>query len=178
MSVPHGRVPHRIDVQVDLPYTNRADADLLAGAIRATLESRRLRVPRAVSLRLTDTRTVCRLNRRYLGLDEPTDVLSFNTGFPGLRDPDGVEELGTVIIAVPVAARGARSRHVALADELCLLAVHGTLHLLGFDHESPSEDAAMRRIERVALTRLGRLEAARPPAYGQERKRGFDARTY
>jgi len=146
--------------------------DLLTDAIRQTLQSRRPTTdpggpedditPRAVSLRLTDTRTVHRLNRRYLGHDEPTDVLSFNTDFPGLRDPHGVEELGTLIIAVPVAARGARSRQVTLADELCLLATHGALHLLGFDHESPADDLAMRRMERAALTRLGRPQAARP----------------
>ena len=64
---------------------------------------------------------------------------------------------------MPVAARGACARAVPLADELCLLAVHGALHLLGFDHETPSDDAAMRRMERRALTRLGRPGAARPP---------------
>lgn len=163
-------VPHRIDVQIDPAYEKRVapegghggGADLLASAIRHTLISQRLRVPRAVSLRLTATRSVRRLNKQYLGHDEPTDVLSFNIGFPGLRDPDGVEELGTLIIAVPVAARGARSRNVTLTDELCLLAVHGTLHLLGFDHESPDDDLAMRRMERAVLTRLGRPQAARP----------------
>ena len=53
----------------------------------------------------TDTRTVRHLNARYLGLDEPTDVLAFNTDIPGLRDPHGVAELGALIIALPVAAR-------------------------------------------------------------------------
>lgn len=154
--------PHRIDVHIDRAFRHRADADLLADAVRHTLDSRRLRRPRAVSLRLADTRTVRRLNARYLGLDEPTDVLAFNTDIPGLRDPSGVAELGALIIAVPVAARGARARAVPLADELCLLAVHGVLHLLGFDHETPSEDAAMRRMERRALVRLGRPGAARP----------------
>ena len=155
--------PHRIDVHIDAPFRHRADPALLADAIRHTLDSRRLRAPRAVALRLADTRTVRRLNARYLGLDEPTDVLAFNTDIPGLRDPHGVAELGALIIAVPVAARGARARAVPLADELCLLAVHGALHLLGFDHETPPEDAAMRRMERRALTRLGRPGAARPP---------------
>ena len=180
MPAPPNPVPHRIDVQVDPAYDPRLAPGgslhgipaLLAGAIRHTLESRNPTaapggpedegLPRAVSLRLTDTRTVHRLNKRYLGHDEPTDTLSFNTDIPGLRDPHGVEELGTLIIALPVAARGARSRRVALADELCLLAVHGALHLLGFDHQTPSEDAVMRRMERVALTRLGRRQAARP----------------
>lgn len=156
-------VPHRIDVHVDEAYAHRVDAALLAAAIRCTLEARRLRLPRAVSLTFTDTRSVRRLNKRYRDLDEPTDVLSFNTDFPDLLRPDGGRELGALIIAVPVAARGARARSVTLADELCLLAVHGTLHLLGFDHEAPSEDAAMRDMERAALTRLGRPRAARPP---------------
>ena len=136
--------PHRIDVHIDRPFRHRADPALLADAVRYTLDSRRLRRP------------------RYLGLDEPTDVLAFNTDIPGLLDPDGVAELGALIIAVPVAARGARARAVPLADELCLLAVHGALHLLGFDHETPSEDAAMRRMERRALVGLGRPGAARP----------------
>lgn len=173
-------VSHRIDVQVDPPFQPRIAPGgslhrvptLLARAIRHTLRTQRPTpapgaphdqdTPRAVSLRLTDTRTVHRLNRRYLGHDEPTDILSFNTDFPGLRDPHGVEQLGALIIALPVAARGARSRNVTLTDELCLLAVHGALHLLGFDHESPADDLAMRRLERDALTRLGRPQAARP----------------
>ena len=119
--------PHRIDVHIDPAFRHRADAELLADAVRHTLDSRRLRRPRAVSLRLADTRTVRRLNARYLGLDEPTDVLAFNTDIPGLHDPSGVAELGALIIAVPVAARGARARGVPLADELSLLAVHGVL---------------------------------------------------
>ncbi len=88
-------------------------------------------------------------------------MLSFNTDFDGLRRPDGTAELGEIVIALPVAARGARERRVPLANELALLTVHGTLHLLGFDHEEPEEDRQMKTLEQIALRRAGLASAAR-----------------
>ena len=129
--------------------------------MRETLASRRLRVGRVVAVRVTDSRAVRRLNRRFRGEDSTTDVLSFNTAFDGLRRPDGSMELGEIVIALPVAARGAQERQVSLQQELALLTVHGTLHLLGFDHETLSEDARMKELERVALARTGMESAAR-----------------
>ena len=121
---------HHIDIEVRSPYRRRADVALLRAAAQCTFAARRLRAPRGVSITVTDTRTVRRLNRDFLGRDEPTDVLAFITDFPRLRRPDGVRELGALVIALPVAARGARERGVVLPDELALLVVHGTLHLL------------------------------------------------
>ena len=129
--------------------------------MRETLASRKLRIARVVSVRVTDSRTVRRLNRRFRGEDTATDVLSFNTDFDGLRQPDGSAELGEIVIALPVAARGARERGRTLGEELALLTVHGTLHLLGFDHEEPAEDARMKQLELVALRRSGMANAAR-----------------
>ena len=152
---------HDVDVTIQPQYQGRASSRLLRRAAQCALASRRLRRPRAVSVSVTDGRTLRRLNRRYLGEDEVTDVLSFNTDFPTLRRPDGVRELGTLAIALPAAARNARARGVDLADELALLTVHGTLHLLGFDHQSRRADTAMRAMERAALECLGRPQAAR-----------------
>ncbi|HJN93496.1 MAG TPA: rRNA maturation RNase YbeY [Dehalococcoidia bacterium] len=157
-------VRHVIEVDVRPEYALRLDPSLLRAAVTVTLASRRLRAPRAISVTITDTRTVQRLNKRYLGDDKPTDVLSFNVDIPGLRRPDRVIDLGALIVALPVAARGARERGVDLADEIALLLTHGTLHLLGFDHETRPDDAAMRELERKALLRLGRPHAARDPA--------------
>ena len=137
------------------------NVDVLERCVQETLTSRRLRIARVVALRVTDTRTVRQLNRRFRGEDAATDVLSFNTDFDGLRRPDGSAELGEIVIALPVAARGAKERNVSVEHELALLAVHGTLHLLGFDHETPSEDARMKQLERVALRRAGMESAAR-----------------
>lgn len=116
-----------------------------------------------VSVQLTDSRTIRRLNRRFRGEDAATDVLSFNTDFDELVRPDGAAELGELVIAIPVAQRGANERGLSLDDELALLTVHGVLHLLGYDHETDAEDAEMRELERVALTQAGRASAARPP---------------
>lgn len=152
---------HIVEISIDPAYARRADRALLDACVRETLASRRLRTPRIVGVAVTDSRRIRRLNRRWRGEDAATDVLSFNTDFPGLARPDGALELGEIVIALPVAARGARRRGVELADELALLSVHGTLHLLGYDHETRSEDAAMRQLERAALIRAARPQAAR-----------------
>ena len=154
-------VRHVVEIDVDPRYATRIDGALLRDAVIATLGSRRLRNPRAISVTIADTPTVRRLNKRYLGEDHPTDVLSFNIDIPGIRRPDGVEDLGALIIALSVAAAGAKERSVDLVDEVALLVVHGTLHLLGFDHESKPDDDRMRQLEDCALRRLGRPQAAR-----------------
>jgi len=86
------------------------------------------------------------LNRRYRRKDRATDVLSFAAGEPG--------ELGDVVIAAGVAARQARLAGHPLAVELRVLALHGLLHLLGYDHEH--DDGRMARLER-RLRRKGGL---------------------
>ena len=154
-------VRHFIDICVDPAFVHRVDVDALERCVRETLASRKLRIPRVVAIHVTDSRTVRRLNRRFRREDSTTDVLSFNTDFDGLRRPDGSAELGEIVIALPVAARGARERSVSVAEELALLTVHGTLHLLGFDHEEPEEDRRMKEMERVALRRAGLELAAR-----------------
>ena len=152
---------HLIDVLVDAAFVHRVDVEALERCVRETLASRKLRIPRVVAVRVTDSRSVRTLNRRFRGEDSATDVLSFNTDFDGLRRPDGSSELGEIVIALPVAARGARERAISLGEELALLTVHGTLHLLGFDHEEPEEEVRMKHLERIALERAGLESAAR-----------------
>ena len=94
---------------------------------------------------VTDAR-VRTLNRRHRGLNEATDVLSFPA-----EEPD---VLGDIVIATGVARRQAREAGHALAVELRVLALHGLLHLLGYDHER--DDGRMARLER-RLRRRGRL---------------------
>ena len=152
---------HLVEVLVDEAFVHRVDVEALERCVQETLASRRLRIPRVVAVRVTDSRTVRTLNRRFRGEDVATDVLSFNTDFDGLRRPDGSADLGEIVIALPVAARGARERAVSLGEELGLLTVHGTLHLLGFDHEEEEEEREMKQLERVALRRAGLESAAR-----------------
>jgi probable rRNA maturation factor len=100
-----------------------------------------------VSLSFVGERAIRTLNRRFMKKDRPTDVLSFPLGEKG---PDGKFYLGDIVIAVPVAFRQARSKGHSLDRELHLLAIHGFLHLLGFDHCAGIEEEE-RKLHRIYL---------------------------
>jgi len=100
-----------------------------------------------VSLAFVGERAIRTLNRKFMKKDRPTDVLSFPLGEKG---PDGKFYLGDIVIAVPVAARQARDKGHSLDRELRLLAIHGFLHLLGYDHFAGIEEEE-RKLHRVYL---------------------------
>jgi probable rRNA maturation factor len=89
-------------------------------------------------------------NRRFRGVDAPTDVLSFPG--EGVEDPEGRIHLGDILISVTAAERQARRASHSLARETKMLALHGYLHLLGYDHEH--DRGEMRRIQRRVVRRL------------------------
>ena len=106
-----------------------------------------------VSVVLVSDQRIRALNRQYRGLDDPTDVLSFpDPGAPG--DERAPTFLGEVVIARGVARRQARRAGHSEATELRVLALHGLLHLLGYDHER--DQGQMRRVEQ-RLRRHGGL---------------------
>ena len=94
------------------------------------------------------------LNRQFRGIDRPTDVLSFPAGAGERRLQAGRRWLGDIVIATGVARRQARARGCPLDVEYRRLALHGLLHLLGYDHTC--DDGRMERLER-RLWRKGRL---------------------
>jgi probable rRNA maturation factor len=102
-----------------------------------------------VSLLLTDDGELQQLNRDFRGKDKPTDVLSF----PAL--PMDRPLLGDIAVAYGVSARDAAVQGKALADHLTHLLIHGYLHLLGHDHETPDEAGEMEAREIRALAALG-----------------------
>ncbi len=98
---------------------------------------------------ITDDKAIQELNRQFMGFDEPTDVLSFPSGE---SDPEtGITYLGDIIISFPRAeAQAAQGGHLVLA-EIQLLTIHGTLHLLGYDHLDEGQKAAMWALQNGAL---------------------------
>jgi probable rRNA maturation factor len=112
---------------------------VLAGAART------LGVSGELAVVLAGDRLLRRLNREYRGKDGPTDVLSFPGG-------DGEAGLGDVVISVETARRNARGLGRTLPQELDVLALHGLLHVLGYDHET--DDGTMDRLERRLRRRL------------------------
>ena len=93
------------------------------------------------------------LNQEYLGIDAPTDVLSFPASE---TDPETARRyLGDILISVPRAKEQARTAGHALDVEVQLLAVHGTLHLLGYDHAEAEEKTRMWKAQAEILRGLG-----------------------
>jgi probable rRNA maturation factor len=103
-----------------------------------------------LTLRISGDRELRRLNRRFLGEDHATDVLSFPSG-----DESAGAYLGDIVISWPAVVRQAREFGHPEDSELALLAVHGFLHILGWDHASAVEETEMNRLTLEALGRSG-----------------------
>jgi probable rRNA maturation factor len=130
------------------------DTGVLEKAARQTLERAGSSPEVELSIVITGDSQIQELNRRFRGIDAPTDVLSFPSNEV---DPDaGAPYLGDVVISAPTAARQADEESHPLMDEMCLLVVHGVLHLLGYDHQQRSEKARMWALQAEILTGLGR----------------------
>ncbi len=102
---------------------------------------------------LTDDVQLHELNRKYLDIDAPTDVLSFPAD---TIDPDtNVNYLGDVLISFPRAQDQANAGGYRVEQELRLLVVHGMLHLLGYDHAEPEDKVHMWAVQSDILKLLG-----------------------
>jgi len=107
----------------------------------------------ALTVVLTDEAQMQTFNREFSGKDISTDVLSFPDG---TVDPDlNLMYFGDIIIAVPIAQEQAKRAEHSTNNELMLLTVHGTLHLLGFDHILPQEKNRMWAHQERILGQLG-----------------------
>ncbi len=110
-----------------------------------------------LSVILTSDRAIRTLNRRWRGRDTPTTVLSFPAPARSLgKLPRGApRHLGDIVLAYETVVREARAEGKRLDHHIAHLALHGFLHLLGYDHESHGQAEAMERRERKILARLG-----------------------
>ena len=101
----------------------------------------------SVTVLLTGDARLHELNQEFAGEDYVTDVLSFesesNSGFPAFEDDESNEYLGDIAISIPQTMRQALEKGVSFERELAMLAIHGALHLLGYDHASPDEETVM-----------------------------------
>ena len=104
-----------------------------------------------LSLAIVNDAQMSRLHKEYLGIPGPTDVLTFELD----HDAKGRVVAGEVIICLPEAKRQARQRGSTVEKELLLYALHGMLHLSGFDDRTAAGYRAMHRKEDQILMRLG-----------------------
>lgn len=120
-----------------------------------------------ICVELSDDGTVQQLNREFRGIDATTDVLSFPANqldepiaqaiahglIPEPGEAEGAIALGDIIISMDKAAEQAREYGNTLEEEVCFLAVHGALHLMGYDHMNEEDERLMRQKQRQALGR-------------------------
>ncbi|HXF70765.1 MAG TPA: rRNA maturation RNase YbeY [Thermoflexus sp.] len=151
------RAPIQIEIRAPRAYQAPGRVAMLRRAARAVLQRHGLEGKAALSVALVDEETIRHLNRTYRGIDAPTDVLSFP--IPVELSP-GVRYLGDVVIAFPYAARQALREGHPLEGELVLLTVHGVLHLLGYNHDTPQARRRMWGIQQEILRQLGFPEVA------------------
>lgn len=161
-----------VDIRCDLEQAGLSPGagkieELVAGACRRALEEEGWTAAE-VSIVVTSDEEIRALNREYRGIDSPTDVLSFpllepeapgaviEPGRAGGIAPAGEPvALGDIVISLPRAIEQAREYGHSLERELAFLTVHGTLHLLGYDHVTQELEAAMRAREEAILASLG-----------------------
>jgi probable rRNA maturation factor len=137
------------------------DIDAARWAALAEAVLRAERASGELTLTFVDPAEIASLNAEHMGVDGPTDVLSFPLDAPAFIEPGGSVRLGEtpvllgdVVVCPSVAAIAAPDHGGSLDDELALLVVHGILHVLGHDHAEPDETAAMRERERALLSEL------------------------
>ena len=157
----------QIELTREEPWPDADWTALATAAARAAIErtphGELLTTPALVeiSVRLTGDDEVRTLNAQYRHKDRPTNVLSFPMVQPDLLDTvsqnsdDGEVLLGDIVLAHGVCAAEAAERGIGVEDHATHLLVHGTLHLLGYDHGDDDAAEGMETIERQALAALG-----------------------
>lgn len=138
-----------IDILVQSPLWNeRPDAE---ATVRTAIAAAANAVPDSggeISVMLTDDAAMQALNKKWRGIDKPTNVLSFPT-------PESAGAvLGDIVISYETLARECAEERRDFPHHLSHLAVHGFLHLIGYDHETDSEAEDMERLESAILARL------------------------
>jgi probable rRNA maturation factor len=143
-----------VDVQVQIEGGEEPPVDRIRRAVEWVLDAHHAAPGSGVSVVITTDEEVRRLNRQFRAVDRPTDVLSFPAGpplIPGEVDP----YLGDLVLALPYVQRQAQDAGHSVSDELVLAAIHGTLHLLGYDHDTAEHQSSMWSIQARALQALG-----------------------
>jgi len=142
-----------IEIVIEEPFEGLVDPATLERAADTALQCIGAIPECDLTVVISSDAQLLELNRQYLGIEAPTDVLSFQADE---LDPEtGRRYLGDVIISYPRAQAQAEVGGHAVLDELQLLVVHGVLHLLGHDHGAPEEKEKMWAVQAEALRRLG-----------------------
>ncbi|MCO1333871.1 rRNA maturation RNase YbeY [Microbulbifer sp. OS29] len=143
-----------IDLTLDVQRATRCNSlpsdEVINSWIQKALATHRKEAE--LSVRIVDESESQDLNFRYRGKDKPTNVLSFQTDFPAELD---LPMLGDLVICAPIVAQEAEQQSKSLLAHWAHMVVHGTLHLLGYDHIEDADAEEMENLETGLLASLG-----------------------
>ncbi len=142
-----------IDIQNEAGYA--VNAARLKAAASAVLSRHDVEPGSGMTIVVTDNEAVKALNKQFRDVDAPTDVLSFPADVPPVMIPGEAPYLGDLIVAYPYTMEQAGREGHNPDDSLLLLVVHGTLHLLGYDHDTPENRARMWAAQETILRAFG-----------------------
>ncbi len=138
----------RVDIEVQVPM-NQEEKQLLSTIEKALVQAAKAEnlPPADVSVMIVDNKQIHQLNKEYRQVDRPTDVLSFPLWDPEedwvIVEDEETVPLGDIVISYAKAREQAEEFGHSLKRELGFLVVHGFLHLLGYDHETPEQEREM-----------------------------------
>ncbi|MBL7198918.1 MAG: rRNA maturation RNase YbeY [Anaerolineae bacterium] len=148
-----------IQVLIRPQFRGQVSAGLFRQAAGTVLEIESAPADASLTVVVTGNREIQALNEKYRGVDAPTDVLSFGqepTEHVFVTPQEEPPYLGDVVLSLPRAQEQAIDQGHGTESELELLTVHGVLHLLGYDHTTPEEEALMWARQDAALAALGK----------------------
>ena len=142
-------------IYINVENNYPVDADALRRAAWQALHLGGVEEPIAIGITLTTQERVHGLNLQFAGKDEPTDVLSFAAEDEAYDvEPGEPPYYGDVVIAYPIAVKQAEEAGHSITNELQLLTIHGSLHLIGYDHQTPEDKAMMWALQSAAMDAL------------------------
>ena len=140
-----------VDIQLADGSTKTPDAQQIRGWVAAVFTTLK-RSPLSLTVRVVGEEEMTKLNRRYRGRNQSTNVLSFPVEpLPGMH----TDLLGDIVVCGPVVDREAAIQHKSPMGHWAHMVVHGLLHLFGYDHESDQDVMAMEALEKSVLEGLG-----------------------
>ncbi len=145
----------QVDVQLACDDKSVPAADVIALWVNRALGAADISTDAEVSVRVVDTAEMQRLNSEFRDQDKPTNVLSFPAGDLDGLPADTELPLGDIVVCATVVAGEAEQQGKTIGDHWAHMLVHGTLHLLGFEHESDSDAAEMEGLEIRIMTDHG-----------------------
>jgi len=142
-----------LDFSIPRKYRALIDADRLTFAFQKSVEMLGLSPQTSAALKISDDASIRKLNKAYRGLDEATDVLSFENDFIDLET--GARFIGDIVISIEKAQAQAAERGFSLQEELEMLLVHAVLHLNGYDHLEEADLEEMANLQDEILIAIG-----------------------